>query len=85
MQKNLPILKIFLEATSLPYKHYRTLLKAGLPLIILSGSYIVFNHFPGNQNSSLIVKAGIGVGIFLLNRLNRTVDFALRYCHTKKP
>ena len=54
MKKNLPILEIFLEATSLPFKHYRTLLKVGFPLIILNGLNIVFSHFSDNQNSSLI-------------------------------
>ena len=45
MNNNLPITATFLEALSFPYKHYRMLLKVGLPLIITGGLLLTLNYF----------------------------------------
>ena len=45
MNNNLPIIATFLEALSFPYKHYRMLLKAGLPIIITGGLFTTLDHF----------------------------------------
>ena len=60
----LPVISTFLEAISLPYKHYRMLLKVGLPLIISSGSLTVLGRFFSDAGTTVpSITLGLFIGI----------------------
>ncbi len=68
LKNTLPVISTFLEALSLPHKHNRELLKAGLPLIIAGVLLIIFNHIlPGTEGGGLkkILSIILYIGLFL--------------------
>jgi hypothetical protein len=61
--KNLPIVSTFLEALSFPYKHYRLLLKVGLPLIITEILGTTLSHFFSDSESTALAIFSILLNI----------------------
>ena len=45
MTPKLPLVSIFKDALRFPYKHYRSLLKVGLPIFVTGAIYSIFNQF----------------------------------------
>ncbi len=71
MKNKLPVVTIFTEAISLPFKHYRLLLKVGLPLIISGGLLITF--FPENGKSELLTGLIVLIAIAFFVSLIMTI------------
>lgn len=68
MNARLPIMATFLEALTLPYKHYRALLKVGLPLIVTLGMLQAFVYFFPDTEGGYLELAHFGLfGIALLS------------------
>lgn len=78
MKSNLPIVPIFMEALSFPYRHHRKLLKVGFPLIITGGLHLVFVQSQvdaeGNMELSML-------GILLAAALALSLLIAVVGCH----
>ncbi len=68
MNNKLPIGVIFLDALSLPYKHYRLLLKVGLPLIITWVLFAFNNPFSPSLDGNVThfaISLSLGIAFFL--------------------
>lgn len=78
MDNKLPILPIFLEALSFSVKHYRVLLKVGLPLLITHILFAVFSHFVAIDfaNPLLVILTVVFVVAYLLSSVMAVVG-----CH----
>lgn len=67
LNARLPIMATFLEALTLPYKHYRALPKVGLPLIVTLGmGESLFYFFPDTEGGYLELAFFGLIGIALL-------------------
>ncbi len=78
MNNNLPVITTFLEALSLPFKHYRMLLKAGLPIIITGGLSTVLIHFSVNEEGNTLP---IALGVLLAVAVVLSLVMAIVGCH----
>lgn len=71
MNNKLPVIDIFLEALSLPYKHYRMLLKVALPVItvwlaIFALNLVFTGPNKGSVQTALIITSAIAFAISLV-------------------
>ena len=65
LKKPLPIKSIFLEALSLPARHWQVLLKAGTPLIVLliASGALANSMIGGYSSEKIIAMIVLGIGI----------------------